>query len=154
MKHNTVTTKRRGRRKVVAVVGALGVAAAGYGVYATTLTVTGASGTVMQAGATSSLTPTSGCDTDGVNVVQGFTNSHSNGVGYGVSSSGHQITGIALGCAGKVLKLSVQRGGVFTETGTPVTLVANNTGASPVTPVVIPDSNVSFATAYSVYLGT
>ena len=154
MKHNTITTKRRGRRKVVAVVGALGVAAAGYGVYATTLTVTGDTNTTLQAGATDALTQTGRCDTDGVNVQQQFAHSHSNGNGYGVNSSGgHKVTGIDLSCAGKKLKLSVNRGGTYTEKTPTVLISENNTGAAPVTPIVVADATTTNADGYSVYIG-
>ena len=154
MKHNTITTKRRGRRKVVAVVGALGVAAAGYGVYATTLTVTGDTNTTLQAGATGTLTQTGSCDTDGVNVQQQFAHSHSSGIGYGVNSSGgHKITGIDPSCAGKNLKLSVKRSGTFTEKTPTVAIVAANTGAAPATPIVVADATTTNADAYSVYIG-
>lgn len=95
-------------KKLFAGIAALGVAAGAYGVYATTLSVTGAAGTDLQAGS-ASVTPTTSCQTSAMTVTENFSASVLSGSsGYSAPQrTGWTITGIMSGCNDQVIALAV-----------------------------------------------
>ena len=118
------------RRKVIAGLAAVGIGLAGYGVYATSLTVAGAAGTSLQAGTSASVTLTAGCDTDGVSVTENFNGGTLNtSDGYvGASRTGFTISGINAACKDKVLSLAIKaEGGDYASAGDSVALTDSGT---------------------------
>ncbi len=91
MKHTTKSS----RGKIIAGIGAVAVAAAGYGVYASTLSV--ADTNAFSAGSTTQLT--AGCD-DAVTVDTGVSTTPVNAL---FPSSGATVTGVAAACSGKTI---------------------------------------------------
>lgn len=113
-----VSTKKQStnRRKIVAGLAALGIGMAGYGVYATTLTVAGSAGTKMQAGNSAPVTPTAACDANGVTVTENFSTPALNATnGYSdPARTGFTITDISDTCSGLKLYLAIKTTGDYT----------------------------------------
>ena len=111
MQHGTTTaTKASGTKKLFAGIAALGLAAGAYGVYATTLTVSGSAGTNLQAGTSSAITPEAACDSDGMSVSESWADITLNGTtGYTTTTRQEwTVSGIADACIGDSLALAVK----------------------------------------------
>lgn len=109
MDHGARTaSKASGTKKLFAGIAALGLAAGAYGVYATTLSVTGNAGTQLQAGSAAA-TVTASCDSNGMTVTENWNEAvWSDSTGWSAPTrAGWTVTGIASGCSGKTITLAV-----------------------------------------------
>ena len=131
MDHGARTaSKASGTKKLFAGIAAVGLAAGAYGVYATTLTVTGSAGTNFQAGTTTSINVTGACDPNGMQVNETWsTVTLNDGTGYTATSrESWTISGIADACNGRTLTLAVKStagNGSSTSQFVPISTSAN-----------------------------
>lgn len=140
MSSEVSTTKQStNRRKIVAGLAALGIGMAGYGVYATSLTVAGTSGSSLQAGGDAALEVVATCDTTGgVTVTEDTEDGGLNtGTGYvGAVRTGYTVAGIDAACIGKTVSLAVkldagnyvQLGATVLDSGSTVTFPSTTAG--------------------------
>lgn len=124
---HTRTKKSNSKRYLIAGIGAVSAAAlVGAGVFATSLAVNGSAGTSLQAGTDSDVTVTPSCDTNGMTVVENFSESELNTTsGYPAPDRiSYTVSGINSGegtgdCDGLDLSIAIKYdGGVFQELGT------------------------------------
>lgn len=114
-------TRRGPKARMAAAATAAGLLGLGaYGVYATTLEVTGQAGTSLQAGSDLDVTPTEGCQTSAISVTETYTAGELDPVtGYPEPErTGFEVSNVLAGCTGKYLTLAVKLDGTYTEIGT------------------------------------
>lgn len=107
-------------RRAVAVATAVLFGLSGYGVYATTLSVSGSAGTAVQAGSDLDVTMREGCQATSVEVVENYLAGDLDPVtGFpDPARTGFTVSGVQAGCAGKYLTLAAKLDGAYQSVGT------------------------------------
>lgn len=117
-------TSRRRRALVVRRCSAVGASLlfglGGYGVYATSLEVTGSAGTSVQAGADLDVLSAESCQTAAINAAEEYSQSELDPeTGFSVPQrTGFTVDGVQQACAGKYLTLAVKLDGTYEAIGT------------------------------------
>lgn len=140
-------------RRAAAVTVAAAVAAGGYGVYATTIGLSGQAGTDQAAGTTEALDTTISCQDTPISIAPVYREDFAGASGYSITLTGFRISGLTDGCltSGTTAMLAYNTSGTWQELATPLALsdAADGTLIAP-TPLSAPASMT--ITGYSLRL--
>lgn len=111
-------------RRLAVVGGSMAVAAVGYGVYASTIDISGDAGTDEAAGTSTSLATSIGCQTNPVSVSPVYREDFATASGYAITLTGFRLSGLTETClsGGITAMLAYNTGDTWQELPTPITL--------------------------------
>lgn len=102
----------------------MAVAAAGYGVYATTFDISSNTGTEEAAGSNTTVETSIGCQTEPVSIAPVYREDFAGATGYSITLTGFRISGLTESCltGGTTAMLAYNSGGTWQELATPLAL--------------------------------